>query len=185
VVRRMSVFCLVAFSMSGAFGAWCDGATPTLSAKAPPVSVQSGLIFSELTIDTPPGAEGSWIEFYNPGDGDFAAKDVTLIYNKQSVFTFPDMAVPAKALVLVRFTSDPTVPRMFRYKTLSADNVAALTVPPKFAWKKFEAPEDRKPGYCALFRSREPAEETIMDYVSWGDYMRNQRADKEHNLWAA
>jgi len=145
----------------------------------------AALVFSEMTIDTPPGAEGSWIEFYNPGNSDFAAKDVTLIYNKQSVFTFPDMAVPAKALILVRFTSDPIVPLMLRSKTLSADNVAVLTVPPKFAWEKFKAPENRKPGYCALFRSREPAEETIMDYVSWGDYMRNKRADKEHNLWAA
>jgi hypothetical protein len=32
--------------------------------------------------------EGSWIEFYNPGDQDFAAKDVTRVCNKGAVFTY-------------------------------------------------------------------------------------------------
>ncbi|HUX01071.1 MAG TPA: hypothetical protein VMY35_08840, partial [Phycisphaerae bacterium] len=53
---------LMLLTTSGAVaGAPLEDAGPSVGAPS------VGLVISEMTVDVPPGAEGAWIELYNPG----------------------------------------------------------------------------------------------------------------------
>jgi hypothetical protein len=141
-------------------------ALPVVGATADDSSLRS-VVFSELTIDAPPGTDGSWVELYNRGNTPVDLEGVQVIANGTSVVTFPAATVLGPdVLLLVRFSGDCAA-----LQRAEEPNWRPVTCVP------FEAPAvartqqqvtARKPGFCALVGSREDDEMELRDYVRWG-----------------
>ncbi|MGB2613886.1 MAG: hypothetical protein WBD63_00775 [Phycisphaerae bacterium] len=160
-----------------------------------------GLVISEMTVDVPPGAEGAWIELYNPGAESLQVEITTVVYNGREVYRMPQLSVPPQALVLVRFSREvpererewerrkkenPKLPAQpwWQSRALGGSNAIELWAPPVFDWKCPTQYEERKPGCCAVFQSADLREEEMLDFVFWGDASTRDEVDATHRTWA-
>ena len=143
-------------------------ASPTTSKK---------LVLSEVTVDRPPGQDGSWVELYYPGTDMLEAGGTTISCNGRSVFTGPlGVMVPPKGLLLIRFArgSRPAVDAAASFRQANSATLWATPAPPA---GKGEDGKKRRPGYCAVFASPKQGSESIRDYVQWGrDGVHKQQA---------
>jgi|WetSurMetagenome_2_1015567.scaffolds.fasta_scaffold75834_1 hypothetical protein len=172
-----SILCATVFLIGAAACGLIQAAT------MPPPSPPQGLMISELTVDNPPGAPGSWVELYNPTNTSIAAKETTVVCNGTPVFSMPELAIPPKAIVLVRFGQVPEkAPKP--EAALRDKNVATIVVAPVFPAGKVKSPADRKPGYCALFRSKDLSAAAMLDFLCWGDADKQEGIDASHRKWA-
>lgn len=153
--------------------------------KASPASrptASEKLVLSELTVDRPPGQDGSWVELYHPGTNMLEAAGVTISCNGRTVFTVPPgVTVPPKGLLLIRFARGkrPAVDTAASFRQANSATLWATPAPPA---RKGEDGKKRRPGYCAVFASPKQGSESICDYVQWG----RDGAHKQQALaWAA
>jgi len=164
-------------------------------------ALSMGLVISEMTIDAPPGAEGSWIELYNPGAESLQVENTTVVYNGREVYRMPQLSVLPKALVLVRFSKEvpererewerrkkenPKLPLhpWWRMDEFARENACVLWTTPVIDWKNPTRYEERKPGCCAVFRSADLREEEMLDFVFWGASWVRDKVDATHRMWA-
>lgn len=163
-------------------------------------SHQSPLVFSEMTVDIPPGDDGSWIELYNRSDKAVKADGYTIFCNDKEVFSFPakNLVVQPKGLVVIRFDKniknseiDPFDLRVIKAKTFPEK----VKIDPKKIKRKGKIGKihpiikQRSPGYCALFKNKEAIKENFIDYVVWGrpKYVKmflGEEISKEYSDWA-
>jgi len=158
-----------------------------------------GLVISEMTIDAPPGAEGSWIELYNPGAESLQVENTTVVYNGREVYRMPQLSVPPKTLVLVRFSKEipererewerrkkenPKLPPQPWWRISISGNACKFWALPVFEWKCPRQREERKPGYCAVFRSPDLREENLLDLAFWGTSWKKEGVDTTYRTWA-
>jgi len=147
-------------------------------------SPRGDLVLSELTVDTPPGTEDSWVELHNRGDETVSAGGTTIVCNGRAVFTFPrDVRLPALSFALVRFSRGEKTSQD-REEGVSSPGCATFLAPcTDEVVVPGEGQRNKSPGYCALFRSRELNKTGLVDYVRWG--RSSLRVVSEtHRAWA-
>ena len=159
------------------------------------------VVFSEMTIDTPPGDAGSWVELYNRGEKAVKLGGYIIVCNNQIVLTFPEnkyFVLNPRRLTVVRFdknakeiTGDPINSSDIIVPAYSAIVKADPDIAHRkgiFVRHKNQYILQRSPGYCALFKDGGVSKENLIDYVFWGEgemakYYKNILGE-EHNIWA-
>ena len=157
---------------------------------------ENDVVFSEMTIDTPPGDDGAWIELYNRGDKPVKLGGYTIVCNNQNVFTFLDnkyFVLNPKNLLLIRFdknakeiTDGPPEIRAPAHSTIVKTDPLKYNRKGKL-YSKSSHIQQRSPGYCALFKNVGISRENLIDYVFWGDeFIEHYKSvlSEEHNQWA-
>lgn len=140
---------------------------------------KSSLVFSEMTIDAPPGDDGSWIELYNRSEKVIKIDGYTIVCNNKKVFAFPakNLTIGAKEILLIRFNKKNKDLNLSQYNLKLAHapvyheivKTDVSKIKKKGAWaKRVPVVKERSPGYCALFATPELSKNNIVDYVSWG-----------------
>lgn len=162
-------------------------------------SFNSKLVFSEMTIDSPPGDDNSWIELYNKSDVRIKLDGYTIVCNNQKVFTFPSnnyYAYP-KAIIIINFSNLVKTIHIDQYEkekiTVPICSNQVKTDPSKILRKSGIAKickiiKQRSPGYCALFKSQKLNKANMIDYIQWGrdNYLClfPYKISKTHYTWA-
>lgn len=162
---------------------------------------KNDIVFSEMTIDSPPGDDGSWIELYNRGESPVKLGGYTIVCNNKNVLIFPEsqyLILNPKRLAIVRF--DKNAKEITGDPINSSDIIAPVysaivKMDPKIAPKKNTYARhknpyilQRSPGYCAIFKNGGVCKDNLIDYVFWGE---GECLDSyksvltgEHSLWA-
>jgi hypothetical protein len=137
------------------------------------------VVFSELTVDSPPGVSGSWVELYNRGTSAVDLGGVQIVTNGKEVTTLPpETRVEKDGLLLVRFSSETAVLERepsergrrnpcitFRAPAWPKDEVVGRPPPESFRSKFVPW---RRAGFCVLVRLTSAGEVLLLDYVRWG-----------------
>jgi hypothetical protein len=137
------------------------------------------VVFSELTVDSPPGVNGSWVELYNRGPSAVDLGGVQIVTNGKEVTTLPaETRVEKDGLLLVRFSSETAALEREPWERGRRNPCITFRAP---AWSKDEVigrppPESsssktlpwRRAGFCALVRLASADEVLLLDYVRWG-----------------
>jgi len=152
----------------------------TAALGAPLSSDGSPIVLSEMTVDVPPGTEGSWVELYNRSSRKVPMEGLTLVCNGRRVFSFPkDLMLPPKGLVVVNFTRGGTthaVDDSLRRRNSMTIQTAPLS-------REKEGPPERKPGYVALFAGKQLKKNDLLAYLRWGQ-SSTDKPHGEHFKWA-
>ena len=162
---------------------------------------RNDVVFSEMTIDSPPGDDGSWVELYNRSEKPVKLGGYTIVCNNKNVLTFPEsqyLILNPKRLAIVRFdknakeiTGDP----VNSSEIITPPYSAIVKMDPKIAPKKNTYARhnnpyilQRSPGYCAIFKKGGINKENLIDYVFWGEGecvdSYKSVLNGEHSLWA-
>ncbi|MBN1225323.1 MAG: lamin tail domain-containing protein [Candidatus Aminicenantes bacterium] len=159
----------------------------------------SEIVFSEMTIDSPPGDDGSWVELYNRSDKEIRLVGYTIVCNDKLVFSFSndDLIINPKELVLVSFIKNEN--KVSAIRDIFLIHIKAPVYPetvktspiliPKKSGMAERCPfiKQRSPGYCALFKDTDLVKHNLVDYVFWGrsDFAKNYDSlSKKYNQWA-
>jgi hypothetical protein len=126
------------------------------------------LILSEITIDCPPGTDGSYVEIYNRSDSVVALAGLQVLCNDFVVATTPEMAsLLPKCFVLLQYTRHPYHMKAFRAHKYPSAQIC-VDLEPVAGPVTSEATGERRPGYVALLGPGSPVVAPVLDYVAWG-----------------
>ena len=156
----------------------------------------SEIVFSEMTVDSPPGDDGSWVELYNRSNSNVKLDGYTIVCNAQNIFTFPALNIIAKPkeIILIRFEKNVEELKLNRHD-LSSIKTGISSRKVKYdphniirkglIGQQHPIVKQRSPGYCALFSSTNIISENLIDYVSWGrsKFLKGV-VDTDVNRWA-
>lgn len=148
-------------------------------------AVSKPIVFSELSLDNPPGGTNSFLELYNRSEKPISLGGYTIVSDSQDLFRFPDeFEAPPHSIILLRFKGDSAFDNGTNY-TVSYRGEDRVVLWGK-ATSEYEVPEgskERASGYCMLFSSQEQKKDTLKDLVAWGtndEYRRILQENGDH-----
>lgn len=156
----------------------------------------SPIEFSELTVDAPPGDNGSWVELYNTSDKKEELDGYTIVCNNKKVFTFPatNLIIQPRGIILIKFNKKERGYSFLEHVFFASPNALQVKTNPDIIGKegaiakKDKYIKQRSPGYCALFKSSEINSNNLVDYVLWGreEFLNKypNEISKTQNNWA-